>query len=384
VARICMVLNNFETPFGGPELQAQQIAAALKTRGHQVFIISRGSGKAPVREVMDDLSVIRLNKQGLASVELFWNLYKCKNDFDIIHVHGVGRLASVAIRFAKQFRKQVFIKVTTAGHLMKKPKSKLKKLMQKVLPFREQKVKLLQQADGMIAISNEIRKELEDNGFSPTNIYDIPNGVNTSLYYPVDLEAKTNLRNKLGLPGDKRIFVFSGKLTRRKGLDTLLTAWGKTVQAKKTGMLVLLGSGHGQDDSMEAYLQNSIKEFDLEESVLALGDVANVADYLQTADVFIFPSRREGLPNSLLEAMACGLICIVSDIGGNRDLISSGQTGLLIPVENIELWSKQIDDVVINYDESLLEAAVNVIRDNYDLKVTVDKLEMLFNKIGKR
>lgn len=380
MAGICMILNNFELPFGGPELQAQKVAAALMVRGHHVFIIAKGSGKECRREVLGNLKIVRLNKRGLASVELFWQLFKYRNDFDVMHVHGVGRLSSVAIRFAKLFKKQVFIKVTTAGHLFKIPKSKIKELMQKALPFRQQKVNLLKKADGMIAISSELKNELKNNGFPDQVIHDIPNGVDTSRYHPVNLADKNNLRIKLGLPVDNRIFVYTGKLTRRKGLDTLLTAWRQTSQAKTTGLLVLLGSGQGQQDSLEAYIQNTIKEHGLEQSVVTLGDVDNVSEYLQAADVFVFPSRLEGLPNSLLEAMACGLLCVASDIGGNNDIILSGKNGFLVPVEDVDQWSKQLETVVVNVESKLLEAAAATIRDNYDLIVTVDRLEKLFKK----
>jgi len=384
LARICMVLNNFELPFGGPELQAQKVAAALMARGHQVFIIAKGSGKAPAQEVLNELKVIRLNRRGLASVELFWQLFKYKKDFDIIHVHGVGRLASVAIRFAKRFHKKVFIKVTTAGHIIKQSNSRIKAIAQKIMPFREQKLKLLQQADGVIAISNEIRNELEHNGFAKKSIYDIPNGVDTSIYHPVCSEAKSSLRSKLGLPIDRQIFVYTGKLTRRKGIDTLLAAWCKTTHAKATGMLVMLGSGQGQQDNMEAYIQASVKKYCLEDSVLTLGDVANVVDYLQAADIFVFPSRREGLPNSLLEAMACGLLCVASDIGGNSDLIVSGKNGFLVSVEDGDEWVRNIENAMLAVDDSLAEAAASRIRDHYDLTVTVGSLEKMFNNQTKK
>ncbi|HWR06365.1 glycosyltransferase family 4 protein [Sporomusa sp.] len=377
MARICMILNNFEQPFGGPELQAQKVAALLMARGHGVFIIAKGSGKAPAHEVLDKLQIIRLNVSGLASLELFMQLFKYKNDYDVIHVHGVGRLASVAINFGKHFNKKVFIKVTTAGHVIKKPASRFKELMQKVLLFRERKLKLLQQANGVIAISSEIRQELENNGFSEKSIYDIPNGVDTSHFYPASQEEKVRLRNQLGLPVDKQIFIYTGKLTRRKGIDTLITAWCKSL-AQEKGMLVMLGSGKGQGDSLETYIHTRIKAESLNHSVLTPGDVDNVADYLRAADVFVFPSRREGLPNSLIEAMACSLLCIASDIGGNKDLIIPGCNGFLLPVEDVDEWSRQINNASVAIDNNLSEAAVSLISDKYDLRITVNRLERLF------
>ena len=92
-----MLLNNFEPPFGGPELQALNISKKLIGCGHEILFISKGSGQAPEYEVVEGIPVYRLNKRGLASVEAIYQLWKLRDEFDIIHVHGVGRLASVAI-----------------------------------------------------------------------------------------------------------------------------------------------------------------------------------------------------------------------------------------------------------------------------------------------
>lgn len=380
--RVCMLLHNFEPPFGGPERQAIQIATCLRDRGHQVIIVAKGTGRAPAHEVYEGLPVYRLNTPGLASLEAVYRLWRLRDSFDVIHVHGVGRLASAAVNFARRFHKRVYVKVTTAGHIIKQlppgPRGWLKGLS----PFRRQRAKLLQHADGMIAISEEIKAELARYGFPGDKIFYISNGVDTRRFHPVAPAEKLALRNKLGLPPDKAMVIFTGKITRRKGVDTLLRAW-RQAAVHDRAVLVLAGSGHGQPDSMEEWLDRFIIENGLAASVIRPGAVADVAPYLAASDCFVFPSRREGLPNSLLEAMASGLLCIASDIGGNRDLILPEQTGVLLPVADIDAWAAAMCSAVRNPRPALGAAAAAFINANYCLDVTVDRLERLFTKSQK-
>lgn len=367
-----------EPPFGGPELQAIKIARRLKERGHEIFFISKGSGKAPECASIDGIQVYRLNKQGLASVEAAYWLWKLRSSYDVIHVHGVGRLASIAISMAKILEKRVYIKVTTAGHILKPTGNGVKGILKRMSPFRERKVKKLKQADAMISISTEITNELLYNGFNKNKISHIPNGVDTDQFCPVDSEVKHMLRRKLGLITNKKIVLFTGKITKRKGLDTLLEAWGKLKDLHANVLLVLVGSGNGQSDNLEEWISQYITENNLTESVMKVGDVTNVHEYLACGDIFVFPSRREGLPNSLLEAMASGLLCIASDIGGNTDLIIPGETGILAEAGNKDSWEEALRTVIINPNQHFGTAACELINNRYSIDITVEKLAKLY------
>ncbi len=378
MARVCMVLNNYEPPFGGPELQARKIALRLIERGHSIIFVARGNGKAPAYEQEGGLAIYRLNHPGFASLEALWRLYRLRDQYDILHVHGVGRLASVALQIGKKYGKKVYLKVTTAGHIVKPAAPGLAGILKQLSPFPKRKLRQLQQVDKWIAISSEIIQELKNNGFGANKIVRIPNGVDTAVYHPVLSNEKAELRRQLNLPLDKKIFIFSGKITRRKGIDTLITAWAQTKEAKQQGLLLLVGSGQGQSDNLEDYLTEVIAKGEFADSVIRTGEVGNPVQYLAAADIFVFPSRREGLPNSLLEAMACGLLCIASDIGGNNDLITDGYNGYLVPANRIEQWSSMFDNAVRKPDSSLPQAAAATIRENYNLERTVDSLERLF------
>lgn len=373
-----MILNNFEPPFGGPELQVAAITSRLRERGHEVIIIARGTNTAPQYEEIHGLPVYRLQRKGCGSVDCWRQLSIMRDRFDVIHVHGVGRLASAAILFARLHGKKVFVKVTTAGHIIKELPPGAKGMLKALLPFRWLKPALLKQAHGIIAISDEILAELEKTGFSGKKISYIPNGVDLEKYRPATDEEKLELRKQLGLPPEKKVYIFTGKITSRKGIDTLLQAWQGAAALRGRAVLVLVGSGAGQSDNAEEWACRFVTEQNLGDAVVFAGARTNIPEYLAAADCFVFPSRREGLPNSLLEAMAANLLCLASDIGGNRDVIMHGETGMLVPAERVADWSEALENALLQNDPALGAQARELIKSKFSLDATVEKLIELY------
>src|SRR5262249_41746965 len=113
------------------------------------------------------------------------------------------------------------------------------------------------------------------------------------------------------------------------------------------------------------------------------GAVANPADYLRAADLFVLPSVAEGMSNSLLEAMATALPCVVSGIAGNTDLITDGQTGRLVGEATPAAWSQALLDLLENPQEAgrLGPAARQRIDEQFALPVVVDRYVALYRQM---
>lgn len=378
--RICMVLHHCETPFGGPEIQALRLAELFVAEGHKVIIIARGSGRYSDFETIAGVPVYRLNNPGLASVEVLYRLFVLRNAFDIIHVHGTGRLATASIAFAHRFNKKVFVKATMNKGIVKKNELWPRTLLKKIYPLRSSKISKLKNADSMIAITGDIVDDLHKLGFEETKIAYIPNGVDTTVFYPPSDEEKRILRAQLNLPNDKTIFAFTGKITKRKGIDILLEGWEKARKANKEAFLVVIGSGVGEKDSLEEYAHSFVQKHQLVDSVCFVGAVDCVWEYLKAADVFVFPSRWEGLPNSLLEAMAVGLLCIASDIEGVNELIIPGKTGILVQVGDSDALAQVLDEALRDQKPQLSTAAAALIKKDFSIHSTKNKLQRLFEK----
>ena len=143
-------------------------------------------------------------------------------------------------------------------------------------------------------------------------------------------------RDSLGVPADAPMVLWVGRLDPVKGLDLLIDAFA-TVARDSKAHLLLAGGG-----PIERHLIERIADHRLANRVRLLGPRRDVASLLKTADVFVLPSRTEGLPNSLLEAMAVGCPIVTTDVPGCRDLINHRQSGLLVPYGDVDRLASSI------------------------------------------
>ena len=123
---------------------------------------------------------------------------------------------------------------------------------------------------------------------------------------------KIELRKKLGLPLDKKICVFTGGLVKCKNPATLIKGFLDS-RSSDNGILLIVGDGPLKKDCQALALNSCRVKF--------TGRVDNVEKYLQASDIFISTSFTEGLPNSVIEAMACGLGVCLSDIDVHREVL---------------------------------------------------------------
>ncbi len=163
-------------------------------------------------------------------------------------------------------------------------------------------------------------------GLPPSKLEVIGNGVDCSFFSPPDEAAKSSARERLGISPASPVVLSIGSLVPRKGMDLLVKAWPQVWQRFPGARLVIAGSVGRRSTFMDkaAMLDDYtaetlalIERLPDPKSVLLSGrEVGNVLDYYQAADVFAFASEREGLPNVVLEAMACGLPCLLSPYDG--------------------------------------------------------------------
>ena len=151
-----------------------------------------------------------------------------------------------------------------------------------------------------------------------------------------------NLRERLALPRERRIAVFTGRLVTTKGLPGLLRAWRRVVAKYPDALLVLVGSGGLGLQNCEAELRAYVEAHDLGRSVLFTGQVNAVHEYLQAADLFVFPSEREAFGISIIEAMACGLPVVTTAVDGIRDVVRPGVDALTIEPRDDEALAAAI------------------------------------------
>lgn len=180
---------------------------------------------------------------------------------------------------------------------------------------------LVKHVSKFVVINDTFKEELMGAGVEEERIVYIPNGVDTKRFAVPDVELKFALRVEAGLPVDAQIAVFTGRFVPQKNLSMLLSAWDRYHRENLKAELLLVGEGEEED-----HLRTMAGE-----GVHFMGGVADVLPYLQMADIFILPSFVEGLSVALLEAMSCGLVPLITDVGGAREVVTHDENGWLIP-----------------------------------------------------
>ena len=189
------------------------------------------------------------------------------------------------------------------------------------------------QADQIVAISPAIQSELVSAGYAPARICELPNGV------PVP-DLAWQRRNGWK---EQPTAVSIGRLAPEKGHADLLAAWPAVRNRFPGARLVVVGGGPERP-----HLEELIERHQLGDSVSLAGPQGHVEPYLRAADLFVLPSREEGMSLALLEAMALGMPVVATDIPGNRNLLTDFQLGRMARADDpsslarviVEQWSQ--------------------------------------------
>jgi glycosyltransferase involved in cell wall biosynthesis len=181
-------------------------------------------------------------------------------------------------------------------------------------------------ANILVAVSARTRQSALREGIQAKRIVVIKNGIQP---LPIETVNKPEARKAAGLQDGDIFLVSVGRLVYEKAHEILVSAMPLILQRHPNVRLGILGDG-----LLRPQLEAQIAEMKLAQSIRLFGMSDAVTQHLAVADIFILPSRSEGLPIALLEAMSAGLPVVVTNLDGMDDLIKHGQHGLLVPVEN--------------------------------------------------
>jgi len=190
-------------------------------------------------------------------------------------------------------------------------------------------------------------------------------------------EVKPFPREKLGIPKDTFIIGTVSRLAKQKGLPYLLDAM--KILILENPHIVLLIVGRGEE---EKKLKSKVKEMKLENNVIFLGFQKDPLPIIASLNVFVLSSLWEGLPNALLEAQALGIPAVVTDVGGNREIVKKGETGIIVPPGDSLILAQAILELLKNSDlrEQMGNKAKKVI-DIFTIEKMVQEHEKLYQKL---
>lgn len=170
-------------------------------------------------------------------------------------------------------------------------------------------------ADAFVSKSPVMTEIFKQSEIDISKVYEIPYPVDTNLFSPVSREEKAELRKKLGMWNDGIIILFVGGITERKGVHILVDAFCDLSESREDLRLVLAGPTYKYDQEYITALKQKISRSELSDRVMFTdNNVENVDEYMKSSDIFVLPSRKEGFPISVIEAMSTGLAVIGSDI----------------------------------------------------------------------
>lgn len=173
------------------------------------------------------------------------------------------------------------------------------------------------------------------------------NGINTSHFNPsvISSQMRVDLKNDLNIADTDFIYLFIGRLVGDKGINELVSSFNSINELYPHTKLLLVGSSEKHLDPLLPATEESISS---NKSIMALGYQKDVRPYLAIADVFTFPSYREGFPNVLMQSCAMGVASIATYINGCNEIVVDGQTGVLVPPRNTQFLSEAMLEMLLN------------------------------------
>lgn len=252
-------------------------------------------------------------------------VWRRRKKIDIIHVHMMEWPAFIAVRVGRLLNKPVVIKDSTMNGIFNVLR----------YPHGEKKQQLIVQYAYCVAMTKMIRENLLKAGVRAQKIFTIPNGI--EIHLP-EQQQKTWTET----------VIFVGNLTQQpaKGIDLLLKAWKTVVERFPKATLQVVGDG-----DIAAYSKYAVAH-GIDASVSFAGKQPNIKQLLSQADIFVLPSRREGMSNALMEAMMCSMPIVATDVSGSQDLIVNGESGLLVPPSNVEQLANGLLEMLSDPEEA--------------------------------
>ena len=208
----------------------------------------------------------------------------------------------------------------------------------------------------------------------------LPNGVDTERFRPADKKSRQDARAALGLPRDSTIIAYVGRVAPRKDTRTLVAAYLRLLaRGDKEAHLVIAGDGH-ELPQLRALVDDAKRS----RRVTFLGEVDHVHPVLAATDIFVHPSRREGMPNVVLEAMATGLAVVLSDIEAHTEMLAGRPAALTYRVGDEAALAARLAGLVQspNRRVPLAAAARELALERYNIDGVCGAYDELYAKLS--
>jgi len=360
-----LFISRFIPYIGGREVILQNILHKL-SKNHQVYLLTPDRGY-----FTQDFTIY--NFQHLKEISRLINKIKP----DIINVHAFY-FAKPALSISQKLN--IPIVLTLHGLFLNYYGKKYQKLFEFI------KNRFKNPRFFISVVCEHHKKQLEDFGISPSKIYVIKNGIDLEKFVCIKNFSKRILRKNLYLPQSNKIILTVARFTPLKGLDYLAKAFS-LLKFKDLILLISTPTGRYNKEEMSYrdYLLKRAEKWGCKNKIIIqFHDHESIPLLYKSCDLFVLSSVIEGLPLSILEAMACGLLTIASNVGGISEIIKNAKNGFLIQPEDYKNIARVIEKS-LNIDELkkkyIIQNAQKTIIKNFSEERMISQYKELFLNI---
>ncbi len=373
---VIMLVNSFPpVPAGGAERQAERLSTYLGSQNIPVRVITRSAAGLPRTERLPHYWVERIPELGFGKLKTITfmigatlTLIRHRHSYDILHAHLAFAPALVAALIARLLNKRVIVKYGTSGKYGDIVVS------QRTIRGRIRLALLRRWTDMSIALDSAMEEELLQAQFPPERVMRVDNGIDEQAFIEL---RNPSAKHALGL-ANRCVVIYTGRLVSQKSLPILLHAFHDVSTKYPHVHLLIVGQGPEREQ-----LEELAKELGIHPHITFVGNVQDVRPYLSASDIFVLPSEGEGISNALLEAMAAGLACIATTVGGSAEVLDQGACGMLIPVGGQHQLSAALSYLVQNPTaaEHFGRSATQRIQTRYALSVVGEQYRCLYTNL---
>ena len=353
---------------------SQRIAEYFADKGHDILILSS------ISKYPNDHKNIKIKELGAVKkrikvpyTEHLGNIMKVKKevteyDPDVVHGHYITSVASQILNLDNKYP---VVLSAWGSDILVDSKAKHHKILFK---------KAFKRADKLTSVSDHITKKMIELGADFGKITTFPFGVDTTIFKRISNVDK--LRTKLGIEKKEIVVISTRMFEPVYNIEILLDAIPDVITKKTKVKVILIGTG-----SLEDELKKRAVKLNLTGNVIFTGFIPHreLSEYLNLADIYVSTSVSDGASASLLEAMACGVFPVVTDIPANKEWIENNENGFLFKIGDIDSLTEQIIKAL---DRSELRtAAIKENRKKVMKKASwtknMGKLEEIYNEVIK-
>jgi len=234
--------------------------------------------------------------------------------------------------------------------------------------------------DLVLAVCEEVRQHsIVTDRFPPNRVITLHNGIDLSLADA--LSSAPASRATLGIPEHPLVITTVGNIRYVKGIDTLVRT-AHLLRANHPALVFLI-VGSTEDRAYFGAVLQSIRSLGLGSNFVFTGAREDVLNILKASDIFCLPSRTEGFSNALIEAMACRLPCVATNVGGNPEAIVNGRSGFLVPPEEPRLLAQRLEQLVTSPSlrTSFGTEARRIVEEKFSFEAMIKKLISLYESV---